>query len=50
MINPADIDLIGTEEGKEIFPEELLVEFEDGKGDDEEEAAENAAATKEKES
>lgn len=37
MINPCDIENINTEEGKETLPAELLAEFENGKGDDEDE-------------
>ena len=37
MINPADIEKIGTEEGKDLFDETLLAEFENGKEDGEDE-------------
>ena len=36
MINPKDIELIGTDQETEFDPE-LLKEFENGKGDDENE-------------
>lgn len=37
MINPCDIEKIGTDEGKQLFSDEFLMEFENGKGDDEDE-------------
>lgn len=50
MINPGDLALIGTEEGAEMFPPELLAEFEDNSDgallveDDEVVSAENKEA------
>ena len=35
MMNPTDIELLETEEGKNQFDPEFLAEFENGKGDDE---------------
>ena len=37
MINPSDIELMETEEGKKKFDSEFINEFENGKGDDEDE-------------
>lgn len=37
MINPVDIEVMDTEEGKKEFDPGFLKEFEDGKGDDEDE-------------
>ena len=37
MINPSDIELMETDEGKKQFDPEFLKEFENGKGDDENE-------------
>lgn len=37
MMNPTDIELLETEEGKNQFDPEFLAEFENGKGDDEDE-------------
>lgn len=37
MINPKDIENINTEEGRAELPPEFLAEFENNKGDDEDE-------------
>lgn len=37
MINPTDIEDINTEEGKKKFDPNMIEEFENGKGDDEDE-------------
>lgn len=37
MINPSDITLLDTEEGRKEFDPEFLAEFENGKGDEDDE-------------
>lgn len=35
MINPSDIDKLNSEEGKKEFDPNMIKEFENGKGEDE---------------
>lgn len=35
MLNPNDVELLGTETAKEILTPEFIEEFSSGKGDDE---------------
>lgn len=37
MINPTDIEKMNTKEGRKEFDPNMLAEFENGKGDDEDE-------------